>query len=485
METPREPSAAPVGARFALVAITVAAAWLRLPGLTAEEPWFDEVFSIVLASQELPELWRRAVADQTNPPGFYLLLWGWTRLGGFDLAWMRLLPLLAAVLTVPATALAARTAGLGWTGAIVAAALAAASPLMFAMSGELRAYAPLALATVLTLAASAQRRTLATAIGGFVLVSLHYFGAFVVAALLLAALREAPRRWRAALAASVPAGVALAGWLLIVVRAAGPGGFAGNAAWIAPPGARGLVSFGSQVVGTFGTTVGAAVVSALLAAALLLALGTAARRLRARTGPESPAAPDAPGGAVGIGGIERAIALATVPLALVALLAAATGRELWVARYLIITLPGWWLLLAHAVERVPGRWREAALAALLTWASLAGIDADRTRPRKTAWSQVARALTAGGPRTICTNESFVALPLRYQALGAAIPLTVLDLADCTAARAPAAMVLRPGTEASLAPLVRAGARVGAPRTLGTALPATLLVPLEWSSPTAR
>jgi uncharacterized membrane protein len=467
VETPREPPTAPVWARITLVAMTAAAAWLRLPGLTAEEPWFDEVFSIVLASQDLPELWHRSVADQTNPPGFYLLLWGWTRLGGFDLAWMRLLPLLAAVLTVPAMALAARASGLGWSGAIVGAALAAASPLMFAMASELRAYAPLALATSLTLAAAAQRRTVATAIGGLGLVSLHYFGAFVVAALALAALREDRGRWREAVTAALPAGVALAAWLLVVVRAADAGGFAGNAAWIAPSGARALLSFGSQVVGTFGTTTGAVVVLALLIIALAAALRPAAR---------GTSAASAAGPAVGL---EPAIALAIVPLVLVALLAAATGRELWVARYLIITLPGWWLLLAHVVERTPGQWREAALAALLTWSSLAGIHADRARTRKTHWSLVARALTAGGPRTICTNESFVALPLRYQALGRGIPLTVLDLADCSPSRTPTAMLMRPGTEAALTQVERAGARVGPARTLGTTLPATTLVPLEW------
>ena len=68
----------------AVLALTVFAAFGRFPWLTAEDLWFDEVFSVVLASQDLGELLRRAVADQTNPPGFYLLLWGWVRLGSVD-----------------------------------------------------------------------------------------------------------------------------------------------------------------------------------------------------------------------------------------------------------------------------------------------------------------------------------------------------------------------------------------------------------------
>ena len=58
METPRGLDAPPASARWGLLALTVAAALVRLHGLAAEEPWFDEVFSIVASSQDLPTLWR-------------------------------------------------------------------------------------------------------------------------------------------------------------------------------------------------------------------------------------------------------------------------------------------------------------------------------------------------------------------------------------------------------------------------------------------
>lgn len=458
VETPREPPTSPVWARWALLAITMAAAALRLPGLTAEEPWFDEVFSVVLASQDLPELWRRTLADQTSPPGFYLLLWGWTRVGGFDLAWMRLLPALAGTLTVPTMALAARTAGLSWVGALVAASLAAVSPLLLAMSSELRAYAPLALLTTLALALALARRERGAAIIGCGLVLLHYFGAFVVASLAVARLLDAPQepwphRLRRALALGLPSALVLGAWVLLVLVAAGPGSVGGNAAWIDAFSWRDLPSFGSQIVGTFGTTLGAVLVTALLAWALASARPSA---------------------------VPHEVSLAVLPLLLAATAGAIGGRELWVARYLIVSLPAWWLLLARLVDRAPGASKELALAALLTWAGLAGIHAERTRPRKTAWSQVARAIVAAGPRTVCTAESFVALPLRYQAVRLGLPLTVLELADCTADHAPAAILLRDGTEAALEPVSRAGAILGAPRDMGTRLPATWWIPLRWS-----
>ncbi len=472
VETPREPSTSPAWARWALVAITVAAAALRLPGLTAEEPWFDEVFSVVLASQELPELWRRAVADQTSPPGFYLLLWGWTRLGGFELSWMRLLPALAGTLMVPAMALAARAARLSWTGALVAASLAAVSPLLLAMSSELRAYAPLALLTTLALALTLTRRDRSAALAGVGLVLLHYFGAFVVAALAAARLLDAPdapwtHRLRAAVRLGLPAALVLGAWILLVLAAAGPEDVGGNAAWIDAFSWHDVPSFASQVVGTFGTTLGAVLVTAVLAWALVSAFAYAVAPGLAR--------------ADGIpGAVPFAMSLAVLPLLLAAAAGAISGKELWVARYLIVSLPGWWLLLARLVDRAPGASKEMALAAMLTWAGLAGIHAERTRPRKTAWSHVARAIVAGGPRTICTAESFVALPLRYHALRLELPLTVLDLGDCDATHAPAAILLREGTAAALEPVSRAGATLGTPREMGTRLPATWWVPLSWS-----
>ena len=476
METPRAPRETPLWARSALVALVLAAGWLRLHGLTAEEPWFDEVFSIVLASQDLSELLRRSVADQTNPPGFYLLLWAWTRLGGFDLAWMRLLPALAGTLTVPALALAARATGATWSGALVAGALVAVSPLALAMSSELRAYAPLALVTALAITAAASRRPVALATCGVALVSLHYFGALVVAALALGTLWADRSRPRVALLPAIPAAVALALWGLLVYGTGDAGTVGGNASWIPAVGLRALTSFGSVIIGTFGTEAGAVAVPLAFLLSLLLALRFALPRAL----PFAP--PEAVSRAVmnGSSSARLVIAVAVVPLALVAVATLLTGRALWVPRYLIVAIPGWILLVQRAIDHA-GRWRATAVGALLGWATLAGTLAEQTRVKKTAWSSIARALTAGAPRTICVNESYVGLPLRYQALSMRLPLTVLDLPACTPTRAPDAMIVREGTEASLDRLRAVGAELGHARDLGTALPATSIVRLHWRS----
>ena len=462
METPREPREAPRWARLSLLALVLAAAWLRLPGRTAEEPWFDEIFSIVLASQDLPELLRRTLVDQTNPPGFYLLLWAWTRIGGFDVTWMRLLPALIGTLTVPALAFAARATGASWSGALVAGALVAVSPLALAMSSELRAYAPLALATALAITAAAGRRPVVLALCGVALVSMHYFGALVVAALAIGMLWADRSRPRDALVPAIPAATALVTWGLLVYAGEGGGTVGGNASWIPAVGLRALPSFGSVIVGTFDSAWGAV----LVPFAFALVLAHAVREAFAR--PTSDRARSA----------RLVIAAAVLPLALVAIATLLTGRALWVPRYLIIAIPGWILLVQRGIDR-PGRWRGGLITVILLWALLAGTFAEQERPRKTAWSLVARALTAGAPRALCVNESFVALPLRYHAISLRVPLTVLDLADCTAERRPSAIIFREGTEVSLERLRRAGAVTGRVRDLGTTLPATWIVPLQW------
>ncbi len=479
MAPTREPDTPPAWARWALVAITVAAAALRLPGLTAEEPWFDEAFSIVLASQDPGELWRRALADQTNPPGFYLLLWGWTRLGGFGLAWMRLLPTLCAVATVPVVAMAARAARRDWTAAVAAAAFAAVSPLLLAMSSELRAYAPVALAMALVLLAAAHGRRALTAVGLVAVVMLHYFGAFaafaVAAGLLRASRGLMGDRLRTAVLTVLPAAIALGAWLLAVVAAGGNRPFAANAEWIRPRYLQDLVSFASQVVGTFGTPLGGLAVLALL----LVALGVALRETL--PGPRDPLAADpeaVPGARLGAP-LRLVVVSAYLPLLLVPFAGTLTGRPLWVARYLIITLPAWWILLGSLVARAPQRWRTAVLVGSLGWAVLTGVLAEAARPRRTRWSAIARAMTAGGPRAICVNEDYVALPLRYQAVTQQLPLTVLDLGACRPERGPDAILIRPGTERALEGLRREGVRIGLARDLGTTLPETALHALEW------
>lgn len=465
MHSPIEPQTSPGWARWTLVAISVAAAWFRLPGLAAEEPWFDEAFSIVLASENLPDLLRHTLVDQTNPPGFYLLLWIWTRIGGFDLSWMRLLPALAGILTIPVVAFAARATGLSWGGGVVAAALAAGSPLLFAMSSELRAYASVALVSALLLGATVNRRPVAAAWLGIVLVMLHYFGALLVAAVALGSVWRDRRDFRTAVLTGLPAAFALTAWFILVLRAADEKrGIGGNASWITSAGSSRLLSLGDAILGNWGTTLGSIGVAAALSAALVLAVRHAILL--------QPS--------LEVGRTLRIPIVAAIgPLAMVVTLELLTGRALWLNRYLIIVLPAWFVLLAHAVTTWRGKSRGPVMTFLLTWSLFGGLYAEESRTKKTAWSRVARALTGGAPTVVCVSDFFVALPLRLQALQHGIPLTVLDLDECTPRNAPQAIIIRPGNEVVLNRLLSNGAVLGVPRDLGTFRPETQRIAIHW------
>jgi len=464
--------------------LTLAAALWRFPWLTAEDLWFDEVFSVVLASQDLGELLRRAIGDQTNPPGFYLLLSGWMRLGSVDEWWVRALPALAGTLTVPALVALARALRCDWGTALLGGLLAAVSPLLLAMSVEVRAYAPVALLATISLtlavrvatdprAPHATRDRALLAATDVALVMLHYFGALVVAARVLSAFlvarapadtantadgADAPRIRRDAILTALPAAVLLATWIAIVVAQASDR-VGTNASWIPVADVATALSFASQVVGTFGTRGGAIGVGALVLLALLLPLGRRATTARA-------AAP-------------WLLSAALVPVVIVLGASLLTGRSLWVARYLIVVLPALLLLVAGVPAALPPRWRAAGTTLLAGWAIAAGTLSIGLRQQKPAWSRIVPALTAGGSTTACVNEPFVGLPLQYHALRTGAPLSVFEIATCASARTGDWVVLRPGTEGSLEALRTARGAPGAARALGTELPSLLVIRLEW------
>ncbi|MBL8996882.1 MAG: glycosyltransferase family 39 protein [Gemmatimonadetes bacterium] len=476
MTTPGRSGGTPRWAPWALLALTLLAACGRFPFLTAQDLWFDEVFSVVLASQDLAELLRRALADQTNPPGFYVALWAWIHAGGVEESWIRALPALAGTLTIPLVVLLGRALGQRWGTALTGGLLAAASPLLLAMSVEVRAYAPLALLTTGSLLLAVRLRVaggraprragLALALVDGALVLLHYFGALVVLARIVAAFVDsraedpAVRRHVRTLAmvTGLPAALLLAAWFAVVLAASTGGAVGGNASWIPAPGTDAFLGFGSLVVGTFGSPAA----SWAVALALLAATVVAGRRPYA----------------------AWLIVPFALPLLIVLAAGAATGRSLWVGRYLVVALPAALLLLAGLTAELgrslPRPWRAATAALLSAWAVAAGGIALFDGPAKPPWSRIVPALAAGGPVTVCVNEPYVGLPLQYHAVRARVPVRVAELRECAPGGGRAWVMLRPGTEASLAPLRERGARFGPARALGTELPPVLLQRLEWA-----
>lgn len=122
-----------------LALILLHAVWIRLP-LASEGLWSDEAVAVYIASApSSSEFLRRLEVNDFNPPLFHLLLAGWGRLAGWEEAPLKLYALAWGILALGAVGLLAASL-FGWRGAVLGLAFAAANPLLFSQSGELRPY---------------------------------------------------------------------------------------------------------------------------------------------------------------------------------------------------------------------------------------------------------------------------------------------------------------------------------------------------------
>src|SRR3954452_15347683 len=136
---------------IALAALTLLGALLRWVTLGDQSYWGDEGVTVALVRMSFGHMLDTIPKSESTPPLYYALAWLWTRvLGSSDEYALRSLSALAGTAAVPvlyaaACTLVTRRAGL------IAAALAACSPLLVWYSQESRAYALLGLLRALTL----------------------------------------------------------------------------------------------------------------------------------------------------------------------------------------------------------------------------------------------------------------------------------------------------------------------------------------------
>lgn len=138
--------------KLTLILLLWAALALRLYRLTAQSFWNDEGNSVRLSERSLA-LIIEGTASDIHPPLYYLLLHGWQGLLGQSMFSLRLLSVLAGLLTV--TAVVALMRALGhqrpWTW-LLAGLLTAVNPALIYYSQETRMYALLGLLATLSTA---------------------------------------------------------------------------------------------------------------------------------------------------------------------------------------------------------------------------------------------------------------------------------------------------------------------------------------------
>jgi mannosyltransferase len=365
-------------ALLAVAALMAIATALRFYGLGHQGFWFDEANTAQLLHFSPGKMLGLIPQSESTPPLYYCVAWVWGRVFGDHETGLRSLSAVAGVLVVPVAygigaRLMSRRAGL------VAAALAACSPLLIWYSQEARSYSMLVLLTAVSLLAFTYAResptpqplTLWVLASGLAL-AVHYFAAITVVpeAAWLLARHGRYRAVRVAVAIVSACGLAL---IPLAISQNGTG----HDSWIATaPFAPRL----RQIVPQFLIGTGAPAREVLRDLAIAL-VAVALARL-AIAGPS-----DERDGALVAGG------LAAAGFALSLLLAVVGFDDLITRNIIALWLPAALLVaggLAHGRGGALGVAVAAALCAIGVTAAI-GVAADRSLQRPD-WREVAHAL---------------------------------------------------------------------------------------------
>lgn len=222
---PQSRTAAVVARHKWLVVILVLAAALRVCHLGVESVWLDEAASVEIARDPPVDVVLDAAQD-VHPPLYYLALHVWMRMMGDSERAVRALSVLFSLLAIVAV--------FGCAGrwfdrptALVAALLAAGSPLQITFAQEARMYALLTLTAVLSTDAflCVLRAGTRRAMAGYVVVTAamlytHAYAGFVLAGqglwlacALIVSTANRPRWWRRGLLAFGLASLAFLPWM--------------------------------------------------------------------------------------------------------------------------------------------------------------------------------------------------------------------------------------------------------------------------------
>ncbi len=168
--------------RAHLAGALLAGGALRLAELGRNGLWLDELFTARAVAHPSWAALLQELAGDVHPPGYFALLRLWSMVAGTGDAALRLPSALAGLVTVGATALAARKLA-GNTAGSIAAWMAAVGPFAVTLDREARGNAAMAmLATlgVVALLSTAPRRWWAYTAVAVLLPWVHVFGWFVL-----------------------------------------------------------------------------------------------------------------------------------------------------------------------------------------------------------------------------------------------------------------------------------------------------------------
>jgi len=232
-----------------IAAVYIAA---RLWNLTASCLWFDEIFSVHAAEHSWGSILNFVALDLIHPPFFYLILKLWIAIGGESLLWLRMLPVLFAVIAIVPFVFVCRELRLSYWTTMFAFFLISVNGSLIKYAQELRMYSMLMCLALFSMWLFSRylrsgKGIVALCILNIVLAYTHYFGWLVILSEFVAVLFIQRARWRPVLVMAAISLLAFLPWLAAIAVATRSGSDLGqNIGWMQRPG---LVGIGQFVLG--------------------------------------------------------------------------------------------------------------------------------------------------------------------------------------------------------------------------------------------
>ena len=244
-------------ATAAIAGICVAFVAIRLFHLTDSCLWFDEIFTVHAAEHSWNSILSFVALDLIHPPLFYILLKLWIGVGGDSLFWLRLFPVVFAVIAIhPFLSLCNELKLKFWTR-MLALFLFAVNGSLIKYAQEVRMYSLLLCLSLFSIWLFARflnngKGFLPLFIINVLLVYTHYFGLLVLGAEVAAVLYLQRARWLRMMTMTGVVLVFFLPWVIAVSRAAGEASALGqNIGWMTRPGLKAVIQFVLNLVEPF------------------------------------------------------------------------------------------------------------------------------------------------------------------------------------------------------------------------------------------
>ena len=373
--------------------------------------WFDEIFSVHVAKQSVPDLLALTVRDLVHPPFFYLALKIWVFIVGESVLWLRLFPALTAIAAIIPFYFFCRELDLHPTEINLALILLAVNGYLIYYSQELRMYSLLQFLSLASLFLfvrfmnrGGDRISLVWLFAvNLILIYTHYYAWFVVGAEAIAILTRGRKKFAPFILSLVALILCFSPWAYFVARTITPTGLTTHLGWIGRPNFWSLRDLYFTLNGDTGFRHSTSLQLLLFGFPVLL---WALQLIKQKDKREAFT-------------FSWLILLSLFPTTLAFLLSLKSSQSIWGARHLIIIGAPYMILVACSAQRLRPAWLRPTMFILIAgWSALAGWREISRTDKKTDWQSLVNQMITTEPSETTGIQVYAAnwsstLPLRF------------------------------------------------------------------------